>query len=292
MNYQLQNSPYKSKRIAWISSAFLLCSGLVAAQSQQPPPILTPQQEARSELNAAARAYREGKFAEAQRHSERASELDPENSSAPMFVARSIHAQFKPGDFTTENVGRAQEAIAAYQRILSKNRFDDEAYKAIASIYGNLKEDELLSNWILQRAADTSFDNDRRSEAYVVLTSKYWDCSYKFTELPTHKIVTVDVQRKRSFTRYRKGNDEGEFGNARDCASRGLEMAELAIALKPDSVSAWSYKTNVLLELAKFAEMSGDVQQKIELQGQYDAALKETTRLSEEEREQKEKAKP
>jgi hypothetical protein len=69
-------------------------------------------------------------------------------------------------------------------------------------------------------------------------------------------------------------------------------MAELAIALTRDSVSAWSYKTNVLLELSKFAEMSGDVQQKTELQQQYDAALKEITRLSEEAREQKEKAKP
>ena len=257
----------------------LLWSALISAQSQQTPSILTPaHQEAKLELNAAARAYREGKFDEAQWHSERALALDPENKTAPFFVARTIHAQFKRGDLSPENVARAQDAIAAYKRILSKNPLDDEAYKAVAWIYGELKEDELLRNWILQRAADSSFDNERRSEAYVVLASKDWDCSFKFTELPSHKTTTVDSGKP--FVEFHKSNDEMEFENARQCALRGLEMADLAIALKADSESAWSYKTNLLLELTKFAEMSGDVQQKAELQRQYKDALKETTRLA------------
>ena len=62
--------------------------------------------------------------------------------------------------------------------------------------------------------------------------------------------------------------------------------------MSADSEPARSYKTNVLLELSKFAEMSGDVQQKAELQRQYKAALRETTRLSEAAKDQKEKAKP
>ena len=54
MNYRLQNSQYKSNSVAWISSAVLLCSGLMAAQAQQTPSILTPaQQEAKLELDAA-----------------------------------------------------------------------------------------------------------------------------------------------------------------------------------------------------------------------------------------------
>ena len=61
--------------------------------------------------------------------------------------------------------------------------------------------------------------------------------------------------------------------------------------LSADSEPARSYKTNVLLELSKFAEMSGDVQQKAELQRQYEDALKETMRLAKA-REQTEKSKP
>ena len=290
MNYQRQNSPYKSKSVVWISSAVLLCSGLIAAQSQQTPSILTPaQQEAKLELDAAARAYRDGKFDEAQWHSEKALTLDPDNKTAPIFVARTIHAQFKRGDLSPENVARAQEAIAAYKRILSTNRFDDDAYKAIAWIYGELKEDELLRNWILQRAADTSFDNARRSEAYVVLASKDWDCSFKFTELLSRK--TTIVKNHKAVVEYHKSDDDIEFESARQCAIRGLETADVAIALVAESEAAWSYKTNLLSELSKFAEMSGDVQQKAELKRQYDAALKETMRLAKA-REQAERPKP
>ena len=71
-----------------------------------------------------------------------------------------------------------------------------------------------------------------------------------------------------------------DFERARECANRGLEMANMAIILTPENESAWSYKTNILLELAKLAEMSGEVQQKRELLRQYEEALNETTRLS------------
>jgi hypothetical protein len=99
------------------------------------------------------------------------------------------------------------------------------------------------------------------------------------------------VSNGKAFIEFHKSSDEMEFENARQCALRGLEMADLAITLKADSESAWSYKTNLLLELSKFGEMSGDVQQKAELQRQYKDALKETTRLATA-REQTEESKP
>ena len=39
---------------------------------------------AKNQLNEAAKAYREGRFPEAEQHSRRAAELDPENKTAPM----------------------------------------------------------------------------------------------------------------------------------------------------------------------------------------------------------------
>jgi hypothetical protein len=71
-----------------------------------------------------------------------------------------------------------------------------------------------------------------------------------------------------------------EFEQANECANRGLEMANMAIALTPESESAWAYKANIVLELSKLAEMLGDVPRRSELLRQYDEALKETTRLS------------
>jgi|SRR5215213_1668453 len=236
----------------------------------------TAQTEAKQELNEAARAYREGRFEEAQARSERALLLDPQNKTAPMYVARTIQAQYRPGDFAPENVAKAQEAIIAYKRILDRSPDDDEAYKAVAYLYGAIKEDELLREWILQRAGNSSLPHDKRAEAFVVLASKDWDCSFKSTEL--NKVTTTAGTKVR--VSYKMPKQWVEFERANECANRGLEMANIAISLTPENESAWSYKTNLLLELAKLAEMQGEVHQQRELRRQYEEALKETTKLS------------
>ena len=74
--------------------------------------------------------------------------------------------------------------------------------------------------------------------------------------------------------------DRAEYKQANECANGGLQIANLAITMEPENESAWSYKANILLELAKLAEMSGDPQQKTEFHRQYEEALAETTRLS------------
>jgi len=229
-------------------------------------------------LNEAAAAYRKGNFAEAQAHSEKALQLDPESRTAMMFVARTIHAQYKPGDYAPENVAKAREAIIAYQRILDHSLVDEESYKAVAYLYTAIKEDQLFREWVLQRARNVALADDKRAEAYVVLASRDWDCSFKITELPGHKVTVVT--RGKQHVIYQMPKARGEFERAKQCANRGLELVNMAITLTPEDVSAWSYKTNIILELAKLAEMSGEVQQKTELYRQYEEALKETTRLS------------
>lgn len=246
--------------------------------AQTPPPQSVAEALAKQELNEAAVAYREGKFAEAQVHSERALLLDPQNKTAPYFVARTIHAQYKPGDSTPDNLATARQAIVSYQKILERFPADDEAYKAVAYLYGALKEDELQNEWILRRAADVSMANDKRAEAFVVLASRKWDCSFKVTELPANKITTA--HRNKAYVSYRKPKDPVEFERIKECANRGLELANMAIALTPENEAAWSYKTNILLELAKLAEMSGNAQRKTEFHRQYEEALSQTTRLS------------
>ena len=68
----------------------------VSALAQTPAPTSTNLEQSKKELNEAARAYREGNFSEAQQHSERALQLDPQSQVAPFFIARTIHAQYNP----------------------------------------------------------------------------------------------------------------------------------------------------------------------------------------------------
>lgn len=234
----------------------------------------------KNELNEAARAFREGKFPEAEQHSRRAAELDPDNKTAPMFIARTIHAQYRPGVQSPENIAKAQEAIQAYQKILEKNPGDDEAYKAIAYLYGAIKDDAKLKEWITARATSESTDPAKRAEAYVVLASKDWECSFQITELPSNKITTVDPSNNKATVSYRKPTDPKDFNQAQMCVKQGLAGVENAIKFDPNNESAWSYKTNLLLEAAKLAEMEGQTEQKAQYQKEYEAALKRTSELS------------
>ena len=235
---------------------------------------------AKNQLNEAARAYREGHFEEAEKHSRQAYELDPTNKTAPMFIARTLHAQYRPGVQTPENLAKAQAAIEAYQKILAQNPNDDEAYKAIAYLYGATKDDQKLRQWITSRAANDATEPEKRAEAYIVLASKDWDCSFKISELPTNKVTTIDPTTNKATVSYKKPKEQKEFDTAQMCVKQGLTEAENAIKYDPNNESAWSYKTNLLLEASKLAEMEGDTSRKAEYQKQYEAALKRTTELS------------
>lgn len=235
---------------------------------------------AKNQLNEAARAYREGKFEEAEQHSREAAALDPDNKTAPMFIARTIHAQYRPGVQTPDNIAKAQKAIEAYQKLLEANPKDDEAYKAIAYLYGAIKEDDKLRQWITARATSDAAEPEKRAEAFIVLASKDWDCSFKITELPTNKVTTVDPANNKATVSYKKPTDQKDFDQAKKCVTQGLGEAESAIKFDPNNESAWSYKTNLLLEASKLAEMDGKADVKADYTKQYEVALKRTTELS------------
>ena len=245
---------------------------------------------AKNQLNEAARAYREGRFPEAEQHSREAASLDPDNKTAPMFIARTIHAQYRPGVQTPDNIARAQQAIEAYQKILERNQKDEEAYKAVAYLYGAIKEDDKLRKWISDRAANDGVEPEKRSEAYVVLASKDWDCSFKITEQPGVKTTTIDPSNNKATVAYKKPKEQKEFDQAQMCVKTGLVEAENAIRFDPNNESAWSYKTNLLLEASKLAEMDGKTDQKAQYQKDYEAALKRTTELSVANQKRKEEA--
>lgn len=240
---------------------------------------------AKNELNEAARAYRESHFEEAEQRSRRALELDPENKTAPLFIARTIHAQYRPGVTSPENVAKANSAIEAYKRILDRDPQNEEAYKAIAFLYERLKDEEQLRQWIIARANNDQIENSKRAEAFVVLASKDWNCSFQITDLPTNKVTVVEDAR--ATVSYRKPKEQKDFDKAQQCVRRGLEEIENAIKYDPNSESAWSYKTNLLLEAAKLAEMDGKPDQKAEWDKQREVAQKRTEALSQENQKKK-----
>jgi tetratricopeptide (TPR) repeat protein len=239
---------------------------------------------AKNELNEAAKAYKEGHFDQAEQHAKRALALDPSNKSAPIFIARIIHQQYKPGVDSPENVQRARDAIEAYKQILQNDPGNDEAYKAISVLYSAIKDEANLRDWILKRANDPNQTNEKRAEAYAILAGKDWDCSFKITELPDVKVISEGK------SNYQKPKDPKDFEKIQQCVTRGLEQAETAIKYDPNSESAWSYKTNLLIEAAKIAKMNNDANGAAQYERQAETAQKRASALADERRKREEAA--
>lgn len=241
---------------------------------------------AKNEINEAARSYKQGKFAEAQQHAERALALYPDDKNAPVFIARSIHAQYKQGIDTPENLQKAEGAIEAYKRILAKNPNNDEAYKAVAFLLGQLGKAEEQLAWVRQRATDETVDPAKRSESYTFLANKEWECSFQITERKENqKTVEKDG---RTVIQWVKPTNTEDYDKANMCVTRGLETVETALKLDPNNEKAWGYKTNLLLEKVKLSEMEGKPEDKAMYAKQADEAQKRTTELSEQKKREEE----
>jgi len=246
---------------------------------------------AKNELNETAKAYKEGHFDVAEQHAKRALALDPDNPTAPIFIARVLHQQYKPGVDQPDNVQKARDAIEAYKRVLQKPASPqqaDEAYKAISVLFAAIKDEPNLRAWIMARAADSNQPNEKRAEAYAILGGKDWDCSFKVTEQPDVK--TTSTEGGAGKVTYKKPANPKDFETIQKCVVRGLEEAETAIKFDPNNESAWSYKTNLLLEAAKQAEMDGKADQKAQYEKQAEVAGKRAGALSDERRKREEAA--
>jgi tetratricopeptide (TPR) repeat protein len=235
---------------------------------------------AKNALNEGARAYRDGRFAEAQEKFEAAYQLDPSQENAPLFIARAIQQQYRPGVTTPENLAKASAAIEAYKRVLATNPGNEDAFNAVAYLYRQMKDEDKETDWLTQRANLATAPKEKRSDAYTVLASKQWNCVYDITDRKENKET---VKRPDAvIVRYKKPQNQQDFDQARGCALKGLELAEQAIALNPSNPSAWSYKTNLLREMAKLAEMENNADEKSKYDQEAEKALAEHTKLSEE----------
>ena len=141
---------------------------------------------AKNALNEGARAYRDGRFADAEERFRTAHDLDPSQKNARLFIARAVQQQYKPGVSTPENIAVGERAVAAYQDILKSDPANEDAYKAVVFLYGQMKQDEKVNELLMQRASGGPTPK-ARSEALTILASKQWQCSYDVTEQKENK---------------------------------------------------------------------------------------------------------
>ena len=232
---------------------------------------------AKNALNEGARAYKDGRFADAEERFRTAFELDPTQKNAPVFIARAVQQQYKPGVQTPENLALGEKAVAAYQDILNRDPANEDAYKAIVFLYGQMKNEDKVNQLLAERAKNGPTPK-AKAEALTILASKQWQCSYDITEQKDNK-TTVN-EPNRILIKYKKPANQADFDKAQQCTTEGLKLAEEAASLDPNNPNAWSYKANLLREKSKLAEMNGDATAKADFDKQYEAALETQKRLA------------
>ena len=241
---------------------------------------------AKNQLNEGARAYKAGHFEEAESYFRRAKELDPNQQNVDFFIARAIQSQYRPGVDTPQNKAIAEKAIEQYQQVLANHPDNELAYSSIAYLYKATGQEDKQIQWIAKRANDANAPPDKRAQALVVLASNKWQCSYTITEQPSVK--TTVMKEGKAFIQYKKPKEQKDFDQAKQCVTDGLKLAEQAISLDANNEQAWSYKTNLLLELGKLDEMDGKADQAKQDRDQAAEAQKRTAQLTEENKKKKE----
>lgn len=231
----------------------------------------------RLEMDAGSRAYRDGNFVKAEEHFRKALELDPEHKTAPLFIARSLQEQFKPGDSSPENLAKGEAAVEAYRQMLVKNPQNEEPFTAILNLYRQMGNPDKVREALVERAGNGSLPPMKRAGLYGQVMRDDWQCAYNITEHKDNK-ETAQQGEKVTVT-YKMPADTNEFYKARQCVQRGFEVVEQAAVLSPQSPQPLLFKSQLLRESAKLAEMEGDASLKESLESQSKDALAEYERL-------------
>lgn len=243
---------------------------------------------ARKNLVDGAAAYQGRKFQEAQELFRQAVARDPkgetvEGRTAQLFLARTLHSEYI-GNRRATNL--AEQAIQEYQKVLASDPKDQSAYKAVANLYENLGKDEEWLKWVTARSTNESVPGEQRAEALTSLAAKKNTCANEISDTEeTKKTVTRDGKPSFEFV---KPADQAKFDELKRCAQEGVEMTRKAVELDPNSDSAWSYHTSLLIQNMRVAEMEGNKEQAARIKTESDQAKEKFTALADARRQREE----
>lgn len=244
---------------------------------------------ARKSLVDGASAYKNRKFAEAEQLFRSAVSRDPEGKTlegktAQLFLARTLHSEFI-GD--RANRAKAEDAITQYQKVLKGDLKDQSSFKAVANLYENLQMPDEWLKWVTERADNESVPKEQRAEALTSLAAKKNSCAADISDAEAVKKTVTGKDGKQVF-QFIKPANPADFETLKKCTEEGLVLTQKAVEFDPNSDSAWSYRTSMLVQKMRVAEMDGNTADKDTYKKQADEAKEKFTVLAEAKRKKEE----
>jgi tetratricopeptide (TPR) repeat protein len=259
---------------------------------------------ARKDIVDGAKAYKDRKFDEAERLFREALKWDPSQKTAEVFLARTLHSRFANDRKQTD---LAEQAIAAYKKVLAADPKDESSFKAVANLLDTLGRPEELKDWLEKRAADTSVPPEQRGEAFTLLAAKHYSCANEITDQEPVKKTVVKGGGKAEFV-FSKPEAPADYEKLKGCIASGTELINQALALETDEAknakskdiksisdadlgslgnrlkkfeSMRSYETSLFVQNARLAEMEGKTPEKESFKQKSDEAKAKFSELAE-----------
>ncbi|HEY8561506.1 MAG TPA: hypothetical protein VIL74_14110 [Pyrinomonadaceae bacterium] len=197
---------------------------------------------------------------------------EPKNIYAQRLLPGVAAREIKRGDQTPENIALVRKAIAAYETALLNPDFRNESAdinRFIIELYAQLGGEEKRAG-LLKKAENEADTPPQRAAFYTALAADDYACANEISDAAPVK-STVKRGGKDVYV-FRKPKNPATFERLRKCAAGGFDLSGKALALDPESDTAWSYRASLLAQLARIAEMENKPAEKARLMQEYDAA--------------------
>jgi len=180
--------------------------------------------QARDNLNKGVRAFRDAHYENAVKYFQQAVELDPDLTTAEIYLGTAYAQQYVPGGRGEDNQKNADMAIKTFENVLRRDQTNVNAVAGLASIYYNLGQEDKKQ---LMKAHDYYLK-------YAGLDDK--------NPIPYYTIGVLDW-----LTVYDKNNTLSEEEQIKTI-DEGLANIDKSLGLNPDYDDAMTYK-NLLYRL-------------------------------------------
>lgn len=262
-----------------ISRAGIMFAGIIAVAAFGANCSLYSSVMARKNVVDGAEAFKGRKFEAAEELFRTAVNRAPEDSkekkTAQLFLARTLHSEFAAN---RANTAKATQAIEEYKKVLAENPADNSSFKAVANLYENLGQMDDWRKWVTDRANSADVPAEQRAEAFTSLAAKENTCANDISDVePVKKTVIKDGKAIFTFT---KPENPADLETLKGCIQTGTDLVNKAVELDKNNESVWSYKTSLLVQSMRLAEMEGRTADKDRFKAEADTAKAEFTRLA------------
>lgn len=212
----------------------------------------------RDNLNKGVREYKSAKYAEAVKYFQTAIELDPDFSTARLYLATAYMSQWIPGADSEDNNKMAKAAEDNFKMVLEKDPNDKLAIASIGSIYYNQKKFDIAKEWN-ERLLKVDPSN---KEALYTLGVIAWGKAY-----PVRGEARAKLGMKPEEAGPLKDKKVREEVKGKNLAvvQEGIASLERAIQIDPNYDDALAYLNLMHRELADIADSSEDYKKEISI---------------------------